>query len=129
MRYQLCQEVSASWSSSPSHQVSNSPIYLTACRLSSILKSHMTSHPSLFPTYLLTGILSTSPTSDAMDVDPPPDSKPTDDAEGEADIGMQEELRMTQPEITSLHVLSKVREEKVPRRGVWLVGADKLQGP
>jgi hypothetical protein len=89
----------------------------------------MTSHPSLFPTYLLTGTLSTSSTSDAMDVDPSTDTKPTDDAEGDADIGMQEELRMTQPEITSLRVLSKVREEKVPRRGVWLVGGDKLEGP
>jgi hypothetical protein len=89
----------------------------------------MTSHPSLFPTYLLTGTLSPSPSSDAMDVDPSTDTKPTDDAEADdADIGTQEELRMTQPEITSLRVLSKVREEKVPRRGVWLVGGDKLEG-
>jgi hypothetical protein len=58
----------------------------------------------------------------AMNIDASPPSQ------SDEDLGEKEERRMTQPEITSLHVLKSGREDKIVQKGVWLVGGDKLQG-
>lgn len=107
---------------------------------SSILKKHLAENPGVFATYLISG--------DLVDEEPSSAGARNGNADGDGDIDMDSSVpgtqtdthsddgadgagdkdRMTQPEITGLRMLKPVVDERVRRRGMFLVGADQVEG-
>ncbi len=110
----------------------------------SILKNHLAENPGVFATYLMSGDLvaassSQFPSTNADgngtnganppddDVDMDSSAPATQDTAPGSDGGGDED-RMVRPEITGLRVLKPIVDERVRRRGMFLVGADQVEG-